>query len=252
MSINKPMIGLLLIATRKYNQFVDAIVDQAKKYFFPDHPVTIFIFSDHAHVMPHTDRVTIQTYPIPPYEFPYATLYRYKIFDQHIQPLSRMAYLFYSDVDMAFVDVIDDSILCDGLTCVFHPGFFRLKSNPIENWGSNNVDQRSTAWVSPLKRFNYVAGGFNGGRTDDFLSMCRKLNLNIDKDEEMGVMAEYHDESHLNAYLKNEYNISNANLKLLSPAYCMVEQQNLRKKWGIDEIKPKIIALAKNHAEIRS
>lgn len=248
MSEQQP-IGLLLIATRKYNQFVKPIIDQARKYFFPDHPVTIFTFTDEPHDDVSDERVTIINTRIPPLRFPYATLYRYEIFDEHIKPLSRMAYLFYSDVDMAFVDKIGDEILCDGLTCVLHPGFYRPRHSN-DNWGSPNVDPRSTAYVRPEKRYMYVAGGFQGGRTYDYMLMSRRLHINICNDEDMGIMAEYHDESHLNAYIKNEH--YHCEIKLLPPSYCMVEQENLRKKWGIDDIKPKIIALAKNHAEIRS
>lgn len=247
MSINqslKPSVGLMLIATRKYKQFLWDIVDQAKKYFFPDHPVTIFTFTDEPFAIRGDHRVKIENFQIPPLQFPYATLYRYRIFDEHIHALSRMAYLFYSDVDMAFVDYITQDILCDGLTVVRHPGFY------ISNgWGSPNVDTRSTAFVDKRNRTGYVAGGFQGGRTYDFMAMSRKLQFNIEKDEELGIMAEYHDESHLNAYLKNEYK----GLTLyLMPDYCMVEQTNLRKKWNINFLEPKVIALAKNHAEIRS
>jgi hypothetical protein len=74
----------------------------------------------------------------------------------------------------------------------------------------------------------------------------KQMALHIDEDERNGVMAEWHDEGHWNKYLSESIYY-----KELSPAYCMVEQQELRGKWGIDKFEPKIVALEKNHKTIR-
>ena len=72
------------------------------------------------------------------------------------------------------------------------------------------------------------------------------MSNNIDADLEHGIIAQWNDESHWNCYLKRHPH------KVLSPEYCMVEQVELRKKWGIDNLTPRLIALKKDHKEIRS
>ena len=47
----------------------------------------------------------------------------------------------------------------------------------------------------------YVAGGFNGGRAEDYLRMCRELADAVRRDLEDGGIAVGHDESHLNKYV---------------------------------------------------
>lgn len=241
------MVGILLISTGKYKQFVQKLIEQIDEYFLPEHEKTIFLFTDEL-IELESKNYIVQTI-ITSYKFPYATLYRFKIFLLQEELLKECSHLVYMDVDMAIVSKVGDEILFNGLMVVWHPGFFS-QSNVVGHWGSNGVVRESKAWVEPEKRFNYVAGGFNGGKTNEFLLMAHTLNNNINEDEKNGIIAEHNDESHLNAYLKNIY--INGDLLYLTPAYCMVEQLFLRQAWGIDNIEPKIIALEKKHSEIRS
>lgn len=240
-------IGLVCIATLKYKIFIPQLLEGVKKYFMPDHKVTMFLFDDEYADYEGDERVRVQQHPIQSYSFPYASLYRYKIFSAHQYQLSKMDYIYYSDIDMRFENIVSDEILCDGLTVVYHPGYYS-KKEIVGHWGSNGVARESLAWIEPEKRFGYVAGGFNGARTKEFLEMSKILSERITDDEQRGVMAEYHDESFLNTYLKNY----NGNVLYLTPEYCMVEQNNLRELWGISELTPRLIALAKDHNQIRN
>ena len=78
------------------------------------------------------------------------------------------------------------------------------------------------------------------------MSACREMAENIDIDSANGIMAQWNDESHWNYYLKQHPH------KELSPEYCMVEQMDLRQKWGISHLTPRLIALKKDHKEVRS
>ncbi len=62
-------------------------------------------------------------------------------------------------------------------------------------------------------------------------------------------MAEYHDESHLNCLISKM--IDRSKLVILDSSYCQPEQQYLQKLWGIDHLPKRILALEKNHSEIR-
>ena len=136
---------------------------------------------------------------------------------------------------MKVVDYVGEEILPNAeekLTATRHPGFVN------GGWGSNNVDKRSTAFIPEELRKTYFAGGFQGGETTAYLQACKTLSDNISKDEDIGIIAEWHDESHWNSYL------STRTPKIISNEYCMCEK-NISGN-------PKIIALDKNHAELRS
>lgn len=230
---------ICLIATNKYKQFVQPVVDSIKKHFLQTHGLEIALYTDDLSIaVEGNDRVTISKTLIPPYKFPEATLYRYSIITSRIY---KCDYLFYMDVDMRVVGDVKEDILAPLIT-VLHPGFY----NGGGSWG-NNKD--SNSYTPPQNRIRYYAGGFQGGEKDEFFLVATLLDHLIAEDENRGVRAEWNDETHWNKYLSQ---LDSSKFKTLSPAYCMVEQPHLRYEWGISHFQPKILALDKNHEEIRS
>lgn len=226
-------IGLIIIATGKYKQFINQLLISARKYFMQDHNVHFFLFTDEDYYDEDVTAIIIEHE-----EWPGPTLHRYKNIVKSRQLFDKMDYLFYSDVDMRFVDHVGDEILQD-LFAVLHPGFAMFP-----NTGSWCTDPYSAAYTT--NKNHYYAGGFQGGRKGVYLSACKLMAQNIADDEEIGVMAPFHDESHWNCFLSKHGH------SWLYPDYCMVEQPELRKMWKIDHLKPKILALNKNHKEVRS
>lgn len=233
MSVRK-QITLLLIATKQYKQFVQPLLEGVKKYFLKNHDVTVELFTDEIRPYEGDERVKVNQTLIVSYGFPQATLYRYKIFTAKKYECD---YYYYSDIDMAFVSEVGEEIF-GNIVATRHPGFYN-------GGGSWCDDKNSLAYTEPENRYRYYAGGFQGGGEKYYRAM-KQMALHIDEDERNGVMAEWHDEQHFNRYLSEC-----KGYKELSPAYCMVEQQELREKWGVGKIEPKIIALAKDHNEIR-
>ena len=236
----KPCV--LLIATRKYVQFIPDVVRQLDRFFMPNREIAVMIFSDQYCVPNTTARVDIVFQHIEELKWPYATLYRYKIFSRISEYLLKFSHLYYSDVDMGYVDTIGDEFLVDGLLAVKHPAF------SSGGWGSPNNSQQSSSWFPEEKRKQYYCGGVQGGKSEVYLQACKKLADRISQDEMNKVMAEWHDETHWNKYTNCDHPEL---VTALGPEYCMVEQMEFRKNWKIDHLKPKIIALAKNHEEIR-
>jgi len=222
-------IGLLLIATGKYDRFVGPLVESARKYFMKNHEVTYFLFTD-SDKFNNEDNV-IST-PKTHEPFPAPTLKRYETFYNYRHELIKMDYLFYSDVDMLFVDEVGDEILSERVGTI-HPGY-------VGGRGTPETRKESLACVYEHEKMNYYAGGFNGGTAKNFLDMCEKLNNNIQKDLEKGIIAIWHDESHMNRYF-----IDNPPTKSLSPSYCYPESWTL-------PYKKKLLALDKNHNEVRN
>ncbi len=235
-------IGILLISTLKYKQFVQPLLNQIDEFFLPGYEKTIFLFTDELQELTSKSKV-VQTL-IHPYKYPEVTLLRFSFFNQENDKLKEMDYLFYMDADVAIVNTVWKEIL-NPLTVVHHCGFYRNGG-----WGSPNVDTNSTAYFDEEYRKEYVMGGFNGGEAEYFLYMSEILARNIEEDERKGVRAEWFDESHLNYFISTLADRSK--VKVLSPSYCLVEQKTLRAAWGISELEPKIIALSKDHNEIRN
>lgn len=237
--------GVLIIATRKYKQFVPNLLEQIDKLFLPKEELTVFLFTDEEFVYnEHDYDFTVRQRRIPPYKFPEATIYRYKTFDKHSEDLKHCSHLYYLDVDMAVIENVGEEILVDGLMAVRHPGFFIS-----DQWGSEGNPEMSTSFFPKEHRRHYYAGGVQGGKTEHYLEAVKVIAERIDEDERNGTMAIYHDETHWNRYT----NYDRPELVTeFTPAYCMVEQEHLRKAWGIDHLQPKILALSKNHSEIRS
>ena len=221
-------VGLLLIATGKYDIFLQPLLESVDKYFFPNDEVQIYLFTDKNYT---SKQITI--FPIQHRPFPYPTLYRYRFFTTYAGAI-KSDYLFYMDVDMLFVDYVGKEILGD-LVAVRHPGYFR------GGWGDYGTPKNSLAYVNPKERRGYYAGGFQGGRRDNYLSAALGMATNIDIDKSAGIVAQWHDEAHWNKYLTTHP------FKELTPSYCFPEAV-----WAKDiPFRPVIKALDKNHKELR-
>ncbi len=237
------MIGILLISTGKYKQFVKELVKQIDKYFLPNKDKKIFIFTDYFHIDLETNSDLLQTI-IPEYKFPYATLYRYKIFSENNNIFKGCSHLFYLDVDSAIINEIGKEFLVDeGLVVVRHPGFYKN-----DGWGDNNNPTNSRSYLPQEMRKHYYCGGVQGGVTMDYLYATKVMAKGIEEDEKIRIMAEWNDETFWNHYIHT----SGVKITEFNPEYCMPEQLHLQQAWGLTNLTPKIIALSKNHEEIRS
>jgi histo-blood group ABO system transferase len=227
-------VGLLIIATNKYTEFLKPLIESADSFFLKNHDVTYFVFTN-KDVEIQTNRKIIRVLTDHK-EWPWMTLGRYRIFTDNYDKLSKMDYLFYCDADMRFVGDVGVEILGD-MVGTIHPGFY---NNPNSSNIALEKRLESLAYLPPSTIKNYYAGGFNGGSSSQFLKMSRNISDNIDFDlKKHNIIAEWHDESHMNKYFfENEPTIK------LSPSYCYPES------WSLP-FEKKLLALDKNHNEIR-
>lgn len=248
----KNRVGLIIISTGKYDQFIQPLVNSMGKYFFDGEPFDIYLLSDKDYLINYPERASHQRFEVPHLPFPFPTLNRYKWITQYSDKLTAKN-LFYMDVDMLFVGHVGEEILPTGkqLVATRHSGFYMNNG-----WGDNYTHSLSRAYLHPRLRHRYYAGGFQGGEASTFLKACvmmsEGIELDLDTAKNMGytrnngILAQWHDETFWNHYLKYS-----STFKSLTPEYCMVEQQELREKWGIANLTPKIIALNKDHAKLR-
>jgi hypothetical protein len=97
----------------------------------------------------------------------------------------------------------------------------------------------SKAAVSPDYQGPYVQGCLFGGDSTSFWKLCETLRQQVDDDLKRGIIAQWHDESHLNAYF------SRTEAKVLDSGFAYPEGCELN-------LKPRIIHLKKNHDLIRA
>jgi len=226
-------IALCIIATNDYIKFIPPLLTSAEKYFLKGHEVHYYIFTNCSNSF---GVKRLYFYEIEHQPWPAMTLNRYHIMDT--VDFSGYDFVYYIDADMLFVAPVGDEIFGQ-LVAVQHPGYYRGGGG----WENN---KHSAAWMPECKRKNYIAGGFQGGSyyTTSFSALKRL----IDRDIEGGSVARWHDESYWNR-LKSLWK---EKFKILDPSYCMVEEPEKRKAWGIDHFRPKIIALSKDHSKYQN
>jgi histo-blood group ABO system transferase len=229
-------ICILTIATNKYIQFVERLLDNIDRSFLNGHEIDCLLFTDHA--VETSDNVRVCQIDHEPWPMP--TLKRYNYFMKEKEFISKFDYCFYFDVDMAIIGDVGEEVLGD-LVATMHP--YQSFYQPTDR--SYDRNPKSLAYV-PLGDEGelYYAGGFNGGKTECFLEMAEVIANRVNKDLEKGVVALWHDESHMNRYL-----IDNPPSVSLTPTYCFAEEMMNNPQYPFE---PKIIALKKNHDELRS
>jgi hypothetical protein len=138
-------------------------------------------------------------------------------------------------VDSLFVNHVDLPLSeKDGIVPTLHPGFYGKKGTPERN-------PRSKAYL-PIDSDNlYFCGGFFGGDSKSFIEMSKEIKKNIDEDLSAGIIAKWHDESHLNHYL-----FYNPPKHTLGNHFAISESEKQQFP------NSPIIFLDKNHKEIRS
>lgn len=245
----KLTIGILLICTGKYDIFMDRLLEGINTHFFPADEIIVYLFGDkpeYTFVLP--SRMSIVIIPTKHEPWPMPTLMRYRHFTNAAKKIAITDFVFYTDIDMMVVGDVTDEILSD-LICTRHPGFWNNS-----DWGSPAIPTNSTSYLREDERHRYVAGGFQGGQTDKFLEMSRILADNIDEDYKYGIIAQHNDESHFNQFVnKQVYQMfPDWKVKDLSPSYCMLPEEEAKVKFGLDGLPSIIIALSKNHEELRN
>ena len=197
--------------------------------------------------------------PVESLIWPMPTLLRYKLLSNVSDEITGEIIL-YLDADMLFANSVSLSDLTNSIgnnkiSLVKHPGYFRPRSisrirfyafNPIfilkdiklrvmnGSLGTWEKNSKSCAYVPRNQRKEYVCGGAWFGNKDAIIEMCELLSERVEIDLSKGIIAKFHDESHLNWYSVT-YNCS-----ISDPSFCFEPTYP-----QLFSIKPKIIAVNK-------
>ena len=192
-------IAVLYIALGRYDIFWDEFYKSCENFFVPDVPKTYFVFTDSGRIHSADNIVKIEHENM---GWPNNTLMRFDLFLSIRDKLKDFDYVFFFNGNMKFIDIVGhevlpDEKLNDGLVMGLHPCFI---SRPRQEW-TYERNPKSTAYIPMDAGGNYVQGCFNGGTIAAYLKMCAECSQNIHTDMNNGIIAIWHDESHLNKYI---------------------------------------------------
>ncbi len=222
-------VALCVIATGKYTRFLCELLGTARKFFCPGHDVEIHAFTDCS-----LFSLPARYWHVKHEPWPGPTLHRYRTMLQAAEALLACDYVYYLDVDSRFVRPVGEEIFGD-LVATIHFGYCqdRRRSFPYE------TRYASRAQIGPKEGVRYYCGGFQGGRAPLFVAAMQAMAAAIAEDEERGIVARWHDESHWNRYL-----IDHPPAIVLSHDYCCPPQ------WRPES--QRIVIVGKNNSEVRS
>lgn len=218
----KPTVGILYICTGKYSVFWEIFYSSAKKFFLTDVNLKFFVFTDNNEILnaSYTD-VTTTFLKSEPWPFP--TLMRFRTFLSIEEKYDEVDYLLFCNSNLQILKPVlfEDIFNEHDMFVTVHPGYEgKLASSfPYES----NIN--SSAFFEN-KTGQYVCGGFNGGKKQAYLKMCRVLNDRIQDDLKKKIIAIWHDETHLNKY----YNENYLYFRVLPADYCFPQEWDFNRK----------------------
>jgi hypothetical protein len=227
-----------MVATNKYiDRWKDAAKD-IEEVAFKDNPeVRIHLFTDRVDearewASKNLSRIGLAVHEIPGWGWPEATLLRYEFFVERKRMLNEDL-LIYLDSDMRIIRDPGQYLFSnvnEYISVVSHPGYYRPPGTSLLAFylaspktllsdflailfhgtgpGAWESSKKSMAFVPRTFRKKYVHGAFWCGERETFLALCEELQTRTKEDLENGIIAKWHDESHLNWYIsKYKYNL---------------------------------------------
>lgn len=220
-------ICILTIATNKYIQFVERLLDNIEENFLNEHDIQCLLFTDQE--VETSDNVKVSQIEHKPWPEP--ALKKYNYINSEFEYLKDFDYLYLFDADVGIVDKVGEEVLQD-LVGVLHP-YKILESKETYPYEKR---KESTAYVADENHNKYYAAAFVGGKSEIFLQMAKVISQRVEKDEKNSIIAKWHDESHLNKYFNENSPFE------LSPSYMFPEELIGHPQYPFE---PKIVALKK-------
>lgn len=207
--LNAMKIGILYICTGIYEIFWKDFYLSSEKYFIPEVDKEYWVFTD-AESIYDMDKENVHVIYQESLGWPGNTLFRFKVFKQCWDEYDKCDYLFFCNANVQFMEKVTEDILDkEKITVVQHPGFWREGCDKFPY----DRNPESGAYIAKGQGNVYVMGGLNGGPTKIYKKLITDLELSIDKDYAKGIVALWHDESHINKYIQSHP------YKLLNPSY---------------------------------
>ncbi len=191
-------IAINVVATNRYIYFLNDLCDSISSFLDTENnEVNLIVYTNvdiPESIYSKHSNISIKKRYIDHEPWPYPTLKRFHYFIMEKDFLISCDYSYYIDVDSIFIGKIKDQIFTkEGTVGTIHPclsgGIGTPERNPL-----------SQAYIPLGSNNKYFCGGFFGGTGKSFVSMTESIKESIEKDMGNGIMAIWHDESHLNKF----------------------------------------------------
>lgn len=213
-NFNRIKVAVLSINIGNYIKYWKDFYLSAMKNFLPKADKHFFVFTD-KDAIDYQDSSNVTLIKQEDLGWPGNTLMRYRMFCRIIDELKKFDYVFFANANLLFFRPVGSEVLPRaelGETLVFvrrDNTYLRKSALPYEG------NPLSKAFVNAEENTLYVRGGLNGGTSEAFIKMSLILRDNIDYDMENGIIAIWHDESHITRYAIDHIDEA----KLLFPGY---------------------------------
>ena len=193
-------IAICCIYLGRYEVMWDEFYESSKAHFFPADRRHWFVFTDSDRLLKsgNKDVTFIQERD---YGWPGDTLFRFRMFSSISDKLLLYDYVFFFNANAKVMRDVGEEILPtkdQELTVVQHFGM-RGKNPMLYTYDRNTKSTAYVKWGCEGK--DYIQACFFGARSSDFVRISEELAKNIETDWQNYVVAEWHDESHLNKYI---------------------------------------------------
>ena len=216
-------IAIVYTCTGDYVYFWEGFYRSFHEKFVPEAEKDYFVFTDAEALFAEKDDPHIHRIRQENLGWPGNTLYRFRMIHSIEEQLRSFDYVFLFNANLVCMETVHaKDVLPEGnrIVVVQHPksDVRRPYKHPYDR------NPKSIAYIpyTELKAKYYVCGGINGGSTDAYLSMIRDLDRRVDEDDAHGVLARYHDESHINRYI-----VDHPDYRLLTAEYAYPEGWDL-------------------------
>ncbi|WP_172402274.1 family 6 glucosyltransferase [Helicobacter sp. 13S00401-1] len=200
-------IAILYISTGRYDIFFKKFHKTMQKFFIKGAQKHYFVWTDSKKIKNTKDITKIYQEKL---GWPYDTLMRYHMFYEIRDRLKEFDYIYFFNANIVIKqEITKDEFLPNtksGLVGCLHPGFIDLDLEfnivPKKDAAKFTYDrnEKSLAYIKEGDGLAYYAGGLNGGAKDAYLKLIKDLRDNIQQDLDKGIVALWHDESHINKY----------------------------------------------------
>ena len=236
-------VAITFIGTNKYLNFLPKYYENIEEYFLPNTEKVVLAFTDgELNETPNNLKVYHQEH----LDWPYITLKRFEIINKARQTIEECSHLVFIDADALPVTTItEDEFFTDKPLFGVHHPCHALEMQPHNEYpGAFETDVKSRAHVTESDDTTiYWQGCLWGGKIPEVCAMIDELMERTNLDLKDGIVAKWHDESHINKYfIENKDRVHT-----LGPEYAFPEVFAEHCKFS-----PKIVHLAKDNSKYQT
>lgn len=194
-------IAMMYICTGKYELFWDEYYRTSEKYFYPDCKKHYFVFTESKRVMSQKLNNVTFVYQAR-VGWPYDTLLRFHWFSMVQDQISQFDYCYYCNANTVFLKKVTPDVI--PFPTEEKPLLLWCHTQHYDHYSSNDIttekNPASTAYVGENVPCRAHGGSFFGGTGKGFLKLTLDLRNNVQVDLNNGIIAVWHDQSHLIKY----------------------------------------------------